>query len=108
MKVIFLDIDGVLNIIPESVDEFGAVFHSNFVNNLKWIIEETDAKLVISSTWRYGGLNWLKRMWKYRNYPGEIIGITPSDKQVVKSGLKNRCDLVGKVLKCKKCGWIPK
>jgi hypothetical protein len=77
MKVIFLDIDGVLNVIPQGHDEFGGIFHTNFINNLHRIIDETDAKIVISSTWRFSGLQVMKDMWKFRDYPGEVIGITP-------------------------------
>jgi hypothetical protein len=77
MKVIFLDLDGVLNVIPQGYDEFGGIFHSNFVENLRRIINETGAKIVISSTWRFGGIEKMKDMWKFRDYPGEVIGITP-------------------------------
>lgn len=77
MKVIFLDIDGVLNVIPKEYDDFGGIFHSNFIDNLRKIIDETNAKIVISSTWRFGGFQRMKDMWKFRDYPGEVIGITP-------------------------------
>jgi hypothetical protein len=77
MKVIFLDFDGVLNVIPQGHDDFGGIFHPEFVENLGRIIEETGAKLVISSSWRHMGIERLHRMWKHRQYPGEIIGITP-------------------------------
>lgn len=77
MKVIFLDFDGVLNVIPQGHDDFGGIFHPGFVENLGRIIDETGAKLVISSTWRHMGIERLHRMWKQRQYPGEIIGITP-------------------------------
>lgn len=77
MKVIFLDFDGVLNVIPPDHDEFGGLFHPEFVTNLARIIDETEAKLVISSTWRHMGLERLHKMWEQRGYPGEIIGITP-------------------------------
>jgi hypothetical protein len=77
MKVIFLDFDGVLNVIPQGHDKFGGIFHPEFVNNLARIVNETDAKLVISSSWRHMGLARLRMMWEHRCYPGEIIGITP-------------------------------
>jgi hypothetical protein len=87
MKVIFLDIDGVLNLcydyllsqqgLPSQRDDYGSSFHPHFVENLKRLIEETDAKIVISSTWRLSGLSIMKEMWKHRNLPGEIIDITP-------------------------------
>lgn len=77
MKVIFLDFDGVLNVIPQGHDYYGGIFHPEFVENLKRLLDETDAKLVISSSWRHMGLERLNMMWSHRGYPGEIIGITP-------------------------------
>tara|TARA_R110000822_G_scaffold11613_4_gene42251 strand:- start:742 stop:1224 length:483 start_codon:yes stop_codon:yes gene_type:complete len=77
MNVIFLDFDGVLNVIPQGHDDFGGIFHTEFVENLSRIIDETRAKLVISSSWRHMGIERLRMMWEYRGYPGEIIGITP-------------------------------
>lgn len=77
MKIIFLDIDGVLNVYPQGRDKYGPKFHSNFVENLKEIINKTNAKIVISSSWKSDGLDILKSMWRYRNLPGEIIDITP-------------------------------
>ena len=77
MKVIFLDIDGVLNVIPQGHDAFGGIFHPDFVDNLKRIIDETDAKIVISSSWRHSGLQKMLDMWEFRNLPGEVIGVTP-------------------------------
>lgn len=77
MKIIFLDIDGVLNVIPQGRDEYGGKFHSHFMDNLKYIIEQTNAKLVISSTWRGRGIEYMQQMWKDRNLAGEVIGITP-------------------------------
>jgi hypothetical protein len=77
MKLIFLDIDGVLNVIPKERDEYGSKFHEHFVNNLKSIIDATGAKIVISSTWRSDGLEIMKEMWVKRNLPGEVIGVTP-------------------------------
>lgn len=82
-KIIFLDIDGVLNVRCEKKDEFGCIFHENFVNNLRWIIKKTDAKIVISSTWKIIGIEKLREMWKKRNLPGEIIDITPYEVDVV-------------------------
>lgn len=76
-KIIFLDIDGVLNVIGQGHDEYGQIFHKHLEDNLRWIIEETGAKIVISSTWRMSGLKVMQEMWKKRNLPGEVIGITP-------------------------------
>lgn len=78
MKAIFLDIDGVLNVYCESRDEYGCVFHDHLVDNLRWVIDQTGAKIVISSTWRLSGEKAIMDMWDFRNLPGEVIGITPN------------------------------
>lgn len=78
MKVIFLDIDGVLNVITQGHDEFGGIFHKHFEDNLRFIIDETQAKIVLSSSWRLNGLDEVQRMWKGRNLPGELIDVTPN------------------------------
>ena len=73
-----MDIDGVLNVIPQGRDVYGSQFHTHLVSNLKSIIDETGAKIVISSTWRMSGLITMVNMWKDRNLPGQIVGITPN------------------------------
>ena len=85
-KIIFLDIDGVLNVIPQGYDEFGGIFHEHFVENLKWIIDETAAKIVISSSWRLSGLEYCRKMWSTRKLPGEIIDMTPCEGINLKRG----------------------
>lgn len=93
MKVIFLDIDGVLNPTHynnalykmwkasngqiKSHDEFGQLFFPQNVQALKYIIDNTEAKIMISSTWRMEGLSKLKQMWVKRSFPGMIEGHTP-------------------------------
>lgn len=59
MKVIFLDIDGVLN-FNGCRDKIGGIYFVNDdkINLLKEIIERTGAKVVLSSTWRIG---WFDR-----------------------------------------------
>ena len=78
MKVIFLDIDGTLNVIPQGHDKYGGIFHEHFVENLRQIIEKTNAKIVISSHWRMSGLQVMKDMWETRNLPGDVIDVTPN------------------------------
>lgn len=90
MKVIFLDIDGVLNtndyisslmyICNENnnyFDEFGYKFDPRAVNWLRYIINSTNAKIVISSSWRLNGKIVMCKMWEKRNLPGTVIGVTP-------------------------------
>lgn len=86
MKVIFLDIDGVLNTeryITEAIendmpvhDKYGHIFDYKSVDVLRHIIKESGAKIVISSTWRYAGIKEMKDMWKDRKLPGEVIDVT--------------------------------
>lgn len=91
MKVIFLDIDGVLNhehyyvnrsesdSMPYPLSEFDI----ESVNRLNNITDKTNAKIVISSSWRF--TNGIYNILKKVGVTGEIIGITkyitkPSDK----------------------------
>ena len=98
-KVIFLDIDGVLNTkdwhcrmtkdTPK--DEFGYAFDPVAVANLARIIEETGADIVISSSWKFYGVAKLRQMWKIRNLPGTILDITPntvSDEMLLNANLE--------------------
>lgn len=56
MKIIFLDIDGVLNNDKCKVSApSGCMFvEDNLVKRLQRIVYATDAKIVLSSTWRLG------------------------------------------------------
>ncbi|MCD8014319.1 MAG: hypothetical protein LUG99_14295 [Lachnospiraceae bacterium] len=52
-KAIFLDIDGVLNDDGERRDK-GEIICPEYVENLAWIVKETDAEIILSFSWRYG------------------------------------------------------
>ena len=85
-KVIFLDIDGVLNTKwwytqmdrNSPRDQYGYAFDSKAVANLKRIVEETGAGIVISSSWKSLGFSELEEMWTDRGLPGKLIGVTPN------------------------------
>ena len=85
-KVLFLDLDGVLNTgrwhsqtsRHELQDEYGYTFDPIAVTNLGKIIDETGAEIVISSSWKSFGLSELEDMWSERGLPGKLIGITPN------------------------------
>ena len=86
-KILFLDIDGVLNTERHyeycckngiaSDERFGYPFDPDAIANLKKIIDETGAEIVISSSWKFLGLSTMIDLWKERNLPGKVIGITP-------------------------------
>ena len=81
-KILFLDIDGVLNpkwwICKKPSDRYGVLFESDTVANLEKIIVETGADIVISSSWKLMGLSDMQNMWKDRKLPGKVIDITPN------------------------------
>ena len=51
-KYIFIDIDGVLNSEHTWDDKISNCINDQYLKNLRTIVEETDAKLVLSSSWR--------------------------------------------------------
>lgn len=59
MKVIFLDVDGVINYAASGP------FDPTCLENLSKIVKATDAKIVLISTWRmvYGGDGTIKHKW---------------------------------------------
>lgn len=86
MKIIFLDIDGVLNTdrsIKNRVNNDQIDFEEEALINLMNVINQTDAYIVISSTWRIhkadNGFLWseLIRNLKSVNIEDRIIDITP-------------------------------
>lgn len=87
-KIIFLDFDGVLNtehhqrqLLYERKawqDKYGTCFDPEAVKQLQTIVNMTHADIVIESSWKYLGLEAMQDMWKDRQLPGKVIGITPS------------------------------
>lgn len=59
-------------------DRFGYEFDPVAVENLSKIIAESNADIVVSSSWKCFGLDGMQEMWKERNLPGKIIGVTPN------------------------------
>ena len=86
-KIIFLDIDGVLytsgyykylTLTQQKFrDKYGFLFDPKCIKNFNEIIEETGAKVVISSTWRRAGIDIMRNLFKDRGIKGDIIGLTP-------------------------------
>lgn len=94
MKVIFLDVDGVLNtgrfrkILKRSeglsYEDSQFFFDPIAMKNLAFLVKENDAKIVISSTWRYDKDNPKDMYWKMlignlREFgiDDKVIGVTP-------------------------------
>lgn len=86
MKVIFLDIDGVLN-HDQTADRIGGYLGLNpgMIKRFNKIIEACpDVKIVVSSTWRhsfthgvYEDFEGLVKLLKERGLLGDIVGHTP-------------------------------
>lgn len=85
MKVVFLDIDGVLNSIQSHLyheyrqQENHHALCPIATSNLSWLVRTHDLEIVISSTWRkYHETEWIKEHLETYSIPGEKIrGITP-------------------------------
>lgn len=86
-KYLFLDLDGVLNTGEYSYylekknlqqfDEYGAIFDPKAVEQLQRIVDKTHAEIILTSTWRYDGLEKMIQLWKNRNLPSVLKNITP-------------------------------
>lgn len=71
IKVIFLDIDGVLRPVT------GKGFNKRCINNINDLVKQTGAKIVISSTWRQRGIDHVKSFLTKNGIESEIFDITP-------------------------------
>ena len=73
-------------------DAWGPLFDPSAVENLRLIIDNTDAAIVISSSWRYAHrLGSLRMMWEVRELPGEIIGTIPCGATYISRGENIEC-----------------
>jgi len=91
MKIIFLDIDGVINSafdwVPMSergTTDFNSTLWDvhdlmpKYIARLNEIIDATDAKVVISSSWRIQYKHSeIESMLKQQGFVGDVIGETP-------------------------------
>ena len=89
LRIIFLDFDGVMDTayydyvlakagLPGN-DSYGAVFDPECVNSLKFIVEQTGADIVVSSSWKhFMTYRDFLDMWKARCLPGFVTDITPT------------------------------
>lgn len=93
MKVLFLDIDGVLNTHDFCPRAMCGPIHREKVTLLNHVLDTTGAHVVLSSAWRYlvyrgemnlKGLGWLLRSHGLRD--DRLVGITREDTMVERSG----------------------
>lgn len=89
MKVIFLDIDGVICLQKQFGSRFNNkgkkqkrkadLFDAKAIKVLNQIIEESQAKIVLSSTWRtIFSIDEMNELFLERGVEAEIIGFTPN------------------------------
>lgn len=79
MKIVFLDFDGVLNRLTDfAFSAHKSVFHPEAITRLNDILRQSQAKVVISSSWRvHHSLDELRRLLEEIGFQGEILGCTP-------------------------------
>lgn len=79
MKVIFLDIDGVMTSFA-SLERFRSAknFDPISVTNLNKLTDKSGAVIVISSTWRLlNKFQWIASWMKKEGVTGSVVGLTP-------------------------------
>jgi hypothetical protein len=88
-RLLFLDIDGVLNAHEYDPDVLCGQIHRDKVQLLNGVLRATGARLVLSSAWRYivhrgeanlAGMEWLLR--SHGILAGRLAGITPPDTMI--------------------------
>lgn len=98
MKILITDIDGVFN--PEAGlkklsknwtdmsvfngDDPSKTFCTDAIKAHNRIIDETGAKIVISSSWRSDGLKAIQKLWKDKGLIGEVIDTTPLSQHMIR------------------------
>ena len=88
MRLIFLDLDGVLNAYQPfsgSVPEYNPEIFPRCVRNFNRIIRQTEARIVLSSAWRHlihfqhMSLHGFQTLLRTHGVKGELIGYTRAD-----------------------------
>lgn len=75
MNVIFLDLDGVMNV--QNANDHTTSWSKEAIKALAAIIRCTQAKIVLTSSWRYQGIEAMRQLWQEQHFPSEIWDITP-------------------------------
>jgi hypothetical protein len=111
LSIIFLDIDGVLNkgLVYSNSPQEDVIINKHYgwmnrslIENFNELISETNAHIVVSSSWRYDTLNKNQRMLSAFNINGKVIGQTPELSHEscrgdeIKAWLKSNEKLIGK------------
>lgn len=89
MKYVFIDFDGVLNTEryqsilrsqgQKTCDNYGPIFDPRAVEGLGTILSSVPgASIVIISSWKFEGEDRMLQLWKDRDLPGVVAGITPT------------------------------
>lgn len=88
-KIIFLDIDGVLA-IPSCLKDGMWALSDQKQKLLGKILDETDAKIVLSSSWRYATLERTKEHMESEGFlfNDKLIGVTIRAYQYLEKGTK--------------------
>jgi len=84
---IFLDIDGVLytsknynKLLANNLatnDDYGYLFDDKCVENLSKLNKHIHFDVIITSSWRTKGIDYLETLFRERNININIVGITP-------------------------------
>lgn len=95
MKLLFLDIDGCLNTHSWDQDAKSSTLDRDKVERLNYVLNETGARIVVSSAWRYmvhggamtlGGFDYLLRT--HGVIADAVVGITRMDTMIDKEAPK--------------------
>ena len=90
MKYIFLDIDGVIA-TPESLEEGSGTwaFTNECMDNLEYLLKNTGAKIVVSSSWRKHTLDSTITYFDEKGFRfcSDIIGITIRAYHYIEKGI---------------------
>lgn len=80
MKIIFLDFDGPIIPLQSHKPERRPMDEKAWppcVRALNRITDTTGAGIVVSSTWRYGGEQYVTKVLRQWGVTGEVVGLTP-------------------------------
>lgn len=90
-KILFLDIDGVLNTEQQQwrcqmegippIDKFGYTFDPKAVSYLGDILDKTGSEIVLSSSWKFLGMSVLRDLWRVRHLPCTTTDTTPDNQE---------------------------